>query len=91
MADFDYNREDKASLSNFFDIRCEHIHLDWTIDFENNRLGGCCTHCMVVLKDLVDVLELDSSNLNVTSVTIDEIDVKFNISEKLLALGNKLR
>lgn len=90
MTDMDYNKEDKASLSNYQSVLCEHMHFDWNVDFENKQLSGCVTHSMKVMKES-NVVELDTSKIIVSAVSVNEHDVKFQIAEAVGALGNKLR
>jgi len=42
---------DPASQSNFVDIRTEHVHFEWTLDFEKKVISGYATHSMRVVKD----------------------------------------
>lgn len=61
---------DLATLSNYQDIRVTHTDLQWTIDWDNKKIGGQATVTLEATKD-VDQVVLDTSALDIQSVEID--------------------
>lgn len=88
--DIDYNRADKATLSNYADVVSEHLHFEWDIDFDAKELSGSVTHSMKMLRDGVGVVELDTSKLTVLSASINGENSSFTVADAYRELGNKL-
>lgn len=62
--------KDQATLSNYLDVRTNHTHLEWTIDWSAQTFGGRATLAMTSSKD-VDEVVLDASYLDVKRVLAD--------------------
>ena len=88
--DIDYNRSDKATLSNYADVVSKHLHFQWDINFDSKELSGSVTHSMKMLRDGVEVVELDTSKLTVYSASINGENCSFKIAEAYKELGNRL-
>lgn len=88
--DIDYNRLDKGTLSNYNDVKLNHLHFNWNIDFSTKKLYGSVTLKMILIKDNIETIDLDSSKLKIIDVSINNISVNFKIGDKYKALGNKL-
>jgi leukotriene-A4 hydrolase len=89
-ADMDYNRADLGTLSNYQDITAQHMHFDWTIDFDTKRLFGSITLKMVMNRDGVQFIDLDTNKLKISAVSIGGTSCNFKVADAHKALGNKL-
>ena len=64
------SRTDKSTLSNMEEFLYSHLKLSLTVDFERKRLEGTATWTATVVKPGVTELVLDTSSLDVRSVTV---------------------
>ncbi|KAJ9110685.1 hypothetical protein QFC19_001514 [Naganishia cerealis] len=64
--------QDQATLSNYHEVRNLHTHLDWTIDWNEQLIGGTATLSMKPETDkAVGKVVLDTSYLDVRQVQVD--------------------
>jgi leukotriene-A4 hydrolase len=70
---------DLSSLSNFADIRTEHIQLDWTIDWTKQLIHGSATLTMKPTKSGIDRVVLDTSYLDISGIKVDGEAVKVRV------------
>lgn len=64
---------DLATFSNYQSVRTSHLHLDWSIDWASQTIGGSVLHDLVVLDaEGVDQVILDTRDLNITKVVTDK-------------------
>lgn len=61
---------DLATLSNYLDVRTQHIDLVWAIDWENRTIGGKATLTLEATKDVNEVV-LDTSYLDISGVDVN--------------------
>ncbi|MES1910489.1 MAG: hypothetical protein MHM6MM_003073 [Cercozoa sp. M6MM] len=87
----DSGPKDHSSHANLDDVACEHIYLDWTVDFEQKVLSGTATLRMRALKGGVSHVVLDTRDLLVHSVTLsDGTPLAFSLIDTVPALGQAL-
>lgn len=63
---------DPSSLANLSEVKTTHLHLDWTIDFEQKRIRGHVLLDLTTLEPNVNQVILDTSYLDLKSVTLNE-------------------
>ncbi|KAL7415639.1 peptidase family M1-domain-containing protein [Mrakia frigida] len=84
---------DHATYSNYVSVETTHLHLDWTINWEKQLVGGSVKHEMKVVGEeeggLKEVV-LDTRDLEVKRVEVDGKDAKFTISAAHETLGSAL-
>jgi leukotriene-A4 hydrolase len=81
--------EDRATLSNYREVRTDHIDLDWTIDWKKEVIHGGAQLRMTATKD-IKVVKLDSSYLDIKKVLVDGVEVKWSHGERIGAMGEGL-
>ncbi|KAI9323384.1 peptidase family M1-domain-containing protein [Dichotomocladium elegans] len=81
---------DPSSLSNLHEIKTTHLHLDWSINFEERKIAGFVLLDLVAIKNDVTRVVLDTSYLDITRVSLDGGDLKFNVAERHKALGSAM-
>ncbi|KAJ9101130.1 hypothetical protein QFC21_003348 [Naganishia friedmannii] len=86
--------QDQATLSNYHEVRNLHTHLDWTIDWKEQLIGGTATLTMKPETDKpVEKVVLDTSYLDVTGVKVDgekvefKVEIKYSTTKECTALG----
>lgn len=62
---------DPSSLANLDEVRTNHIHLNWTISFDQKKIGGNVILDIVTLVDNVEKVVLDTSYLDLQAVSIN--------------------
>jgi leukotriene-A4 hydrolase len=82
--------EDKATLSNYQEVRTDHIDLDWSIDWKKQVIHGGAQLRMTATKDIKTVV-LDSSYLDIKKVSVDGNEVKWSHGERIGAMGEGLK
>lgn len=82
--------EDKATLSNYQEVRTDHIDLDWSIDWKKQVIHGGAQLRMTATKDIETVV-LDSSYLDIQKVSVDGTEVKWSHGERIGAMGEGLK
>jgi hypothetical protein len=72
---------DLASYSNSREVRSNAIHLDWSIDWSAQTVGGSVTHEMVVLErgDIEEVV-LDTRDLEISKVEVEGKELKVRLA-----------
>jgi leukotriene-A4 hydrolase len=70
MAQNEYSKTDRSSLSSIDSAVTKRTVLDWTLDFDAKTISGSAKHQILVLKDGVATVDFDSSNLTISKVTI---------------------
>ncbi|XP_058449889.1 leukotriene A-4 hydrolase [Malaya genurostris] len=85
---------DPCSYSNAHELIIHHVELDWKIDFEKSTISGKVLLYFKTLKDDVEEIFLDSSELNILSVlaktSAGEIPLNWDIGAHVENLGSKL-
>lgn len=82
--------EDKATLSNYQEVKTDHIDLDWSIDWKKQVIHGGAQLRMTATKDIKTVV-LDSSYLDIKKVSVDGAEVKWSHGERIGAMGEGLK
>lgn len=62
---------DPSSLANLNEVRTKHIHLNWTISFDQKKIGGDVVLDIVTLVDNVQKVILDTSYLELKNVSLN--------------------
>jgi hypothetical protein len=83
---------DKATQSNYQEIKVTHTHLEWTIDWEKQVFHG---HAVVSLQAQpssqgVERVVLDTSFLDIKKIEIDGTEVKWHLGERIGTIGSAL-
>ncbi|KAF7728912.1 Leukotriene A-4 hydrolase [Apophysomyces ossiformis] len=81
--------QDPSSLSNLSDIKTTHLHLTWTISFEEKRIFGTVLLDLVALRDTNKVV-LDTSYLDVARVSLEGSSLNFSLNDRHPTLGSAL-
>lgn len=85
------NAPDPASASNFYaGAQTKHLHLDWTVDYDNKLIYGSAEHTVLVSKDNVAEFVLDTSYLRIDKISVDGKDVEVKLHPRVPVLGSKL-
>jgi leukotriene-A4 hydrolase len=85
-----YSTIDKSSYSNPNEVKVNHIHLDWIIDFDVKIIKGSCLQSCEVIIDSTETVNLDSRSLSISSVLINKNPVNYKVDEETKALGSKI-
>lgn len=67
---------DLSTQANIDQVKTTHLHLNWIVDFENQNLHGNVVLDLVTLVDHVDKVVLDTSYLEIKSVTFGKESLK---------------
>lgn len=71
---------DHATYSNYEDVRTQHLHLDWTIDWEKQLVGGSVGLEMEVLAEKgVEEVVLDVREVDVKKVELEGKELKVSL------------
>ncbi|KAG0796134.1 hypothetical protein G6F26_001207 [Rhizopus arrhizus] len=81
---------DLSTLANIDQVKTTHVHLNWNVDFVGQILFGSVVLDLITLVDQVDKVILDTSYLNIQSVSLEEHDLKFTVAERYASLGSAL-
>ena len=81
---------DLATLSNPDDIRQKHYSLELEADFNNNILIGSTTITFVVLKENANIIKLDTNELNIKSVSMDDAAIQWDLGNVVEPFGKPL-
>mmetsp|Transcript_51 Transcript_51/g.91 ORF Transcript_51/g.91 Transcript_51/m.91 type:complete len:663 (-) Transcript_51:3241-5229(-) len=71
---------DKHTYSNFEEIKVHNHSIEWTVDFENQKLVGSVVYTIEKIgenPDDVNTFVLDARNLNIFKVSCDEHQLKY--------------
>lgn len=71
--------EDPSSLANLSEVVTKHLHLDWTISFDQRNITGHVLLDMVTRVDNVAKIVLDTSYISVKSASLAGQDLKVYI------------
>ena len=69
---------DKSSFANINDVKTKHLVFDWTVDFAKKTIAGSVELQMTVCADNVDKVVLDTRELTVSGVTVNDASTKVN-------------
>jgi leukotriene-A4 hydrolase len=61
---------------------------DWTVDFEEQTIGGSVTHTIRLLDDNVNTVTFDSAKLSITSCKVNSKVAEFTVAEAVPTLGS---
>ncbi|MCB9189317.1 MAG: M1 family metallopeptidase [Flavobacteriales bacterium] len=61
---------DEHTLSNYFDVKTTHLHLDIAVSFEEKKIKGSVTHTLENVNGVNEVI-FDTKALNILGVTTD--------------------
>ncbi len=81
---------DKATQSNYTELKVKHTHLEWTIDWKEQVFHG---HALLTLRAEVDDVKrvvLDTSFLDIKKVKVDDEEVKWKLGERVGTIGQAL-
>ncbi|KAI9269391.1 peptidase family M1-domain-containing protein [Sporodiniella umbellata] len=81
---------DPSSLSNLSEVLTKHIHLNWSISFEEKKISGHVVLDMVTLAPNVSKIVLDTSYLELKGVSLNGQELKYEVAERHLSLGSAL-
>ncbi|KAF9934607.1 Leukotriene A-4 hydrolase [Linnemannia zychae] len=73
---------DPTSQSNIDELKTNHIHLDLTVNFETKTLTGSAELELEAIADNVSKVILDTSYIDVRSVSSNGSPLKFNLAER---------
>ncbi|ORY81519.1 peptidase family M1-domain-containing protein [Protomyces lactucae-debilis] len=83
-------RKDASSNANYNAFVTTHTSLRVTLDFAAKLLRGTCQHTLTCMDASAKEIILDSSFLNVTSVSLNDAPVKFKVAPRKEPLGSPL-
>nr|XP_019526546.2 leukotriene A-4 hydrolase [Aedes albopictus]XP_019526549.2 leukotriene A-4 hydrolase [Aedes albopictus] len=85
---------DPSSYSNADELIIRHVDLDWTVNFEKSTLSGSASLYFKTLRDDVEEIFLDSSELDIASMAIKtsagEVPVSWDVGSPVENIGSKL-
>lgn len=70
-------------------VAIKHLHLDLKVDFESKKLVGSAA-LKLDRKDAASELRLDTNGLEITKITADGADLKWELGEHMSTLGKAL-
>lgn len=70
---------DLSTQANIDQVKTTHLHLNWIVDFENQNLHGNVVLDLVTLVDNVDKVVLDTSYLEIKSVSFGKESLKVSL------------
>ncbi|KAG0172804.1 Leukotriene A-4 hydrolase [Apophysomyces sp. BC1034] len=82
--------KDPSSLANLSEVKTTHLHLAWTIDFEQKKIAGHVLLDLTTLVPNVDKVVLDTSYLDLKSVSLNGELLDFHVAERHPSLGSAL-
>lgn len=80
---------DHATFANYFEIVTTHLSLSLSIDWDAQVFRGTCTVFMKATKDVQEV-KLDTSYLNIQTITAGGEELKFRLGDKKEGFGKPL-
>ena len=84
------DRPDTATQSNYREIRTNHLHFDWTIDWAKQLVEGEVVHTLEAQTDGVSEAVLDASYLELRHVAVDGKKSDYELKPRHPVLGNAL-
>ncbi|KAI9030189.1 hypothetical protein CLU79DRAFT_695144 [Phycomyces nitens] len=82
--------QDPSSQSNLSEIKTTHLHLNWSISFENKNILGHVLLDLVTLKDNVDRVVLDTSFIDIHTITLEGTELNYELADQHASLGSAL-
>lgn len=83
---------DPCSFSSPDKVKTNHVHIDWNIDFDKQVLKGFVDLSLQSLAaEQLSSVTLDTKDLNVTKVTCNNQELKFQLADKHQAFGEALK
>lgn len=67
---------DLSTQANIEQVKTSHIHLNWNVNFDRQILSGHVLLNLVTLVDRVKKVVLDTSYLDIQSVSLEERELK---------------
>lgn len=83
------NELDEHTLSNYYDVKTTHLHLDIAVSFDEKKISGTAIHTIENING-VDKIVFDTKALNILNVTIDGEPTQFWMEEFDELLGTPL-
>lgn len=80
---------DRATQSNYTEIKVTHTHLEWTIDWAGKVFHGKAIISLKAVKD-VQKITLDTSYLDIQKVKLEGKEVKWELGDRIGTIGNAL-
>ncbi|KAG2191809.1 hypothetical protein INT47_011933 [Mucor saturninus] len=82
---------DLSSQANIDQVKTTHLHLNWNVDFKSQILYGNVVLDLVTSVENVNKVVLDTSYLDIQSVTLGENEsLKYQVAERYADLGSAL-
>lgn len=81
---------DIHSHGNLLEIKPKHIDIDWTVDWKKRIIFGKVTHTIQVTRDGADRFILDTSFLDIKSVSIGSEELKWSLGKRKSTIGSPL-
>lgn len=82
---------DPTTQANYTQVVSEHLHFDWTIDFERKIIHGSASYVFIAKEDGVKEIILDTSALSIDKVEVEGQVVKYEVGPKHEVMGSALR
>ncbi|XP_055546865.1 leukotriene A-4 hydrolase [Wyeomyia smithii] len=86
--------QDPSSYSNSHELIVYHVDLDWAVNFEKSTLSGSATLHFRTVRNNVEEIFLDTSELKITSVaalsSAGEIQLNWDVGAHIENIGSKL-
>ncbi|KAK7684336.1 hypothetical protein QCA50_012660 [Cerrena zonata] len=81
---------DPVTQTNYLQISSEHVHFDWTIDFDVKVISGCATHTLVVHEDDVSQVIFDTLALDLERIEVEGKQVEYTVGPVHPVAGSAL-
>ncbi|CAG8703730.1 14652_t:CDS:2, partial [Cetraspora pellucida] len=81
---------DPNTLSNINEVKTTHLDLNFNVDFERKVLDSVVTLKLVTLVDNVEKVILDTSYLNIKSVSCSGVQLKYYLADRNEKFGSAL-
>lgn len=75
---------DLSTQANIDQVKTTHLHLNWNVDFEAQNLNGNVVLDLVTLVDNVNKVVLDTSYLDIKSISLGQDKLKVHIYTYIL-------
>lgn len=80
---------DKATQSNYTEIKVKHTHLEWTIDWSKHIFHGHASLNLIATGDVKKVV-LDTSYLDIKKVEVEGDELKWTMGDIVGTIGSAL-
>ncbi|OBZ87576.1 Leukotriene A-4 hydrolase [Choanephora cucurbitarum] len=81
---------DPSSLSNLSEVTTQHVHFNWNISFTEKKISGHVLLDLITLVPNVSKVVLDTSYLELKSVSLEGKTLEYTVAERHLSLGSAL-